>query len=243
MTDTQQDDQELKEDSPWTYPMIIIGVLVLLSGAVLYYYFGPSLAEIRGDSPQASARSTPIQMQIGDNSFVVPEHYTQYPRARRGGPRDSVALYAVLPNLEPYSLRTDQAFFTNEADNPVVYFQIALNRQPMTEAERVSLLYFDSLESGEGEEMPFGLTFYRFRSNSPYADQDLFLRVDDNGDVVALLCSRLSELVPSPNCRRDLEIPGNLTMSYRFKRAHLEDWEMIDTGLQQLAESFRDLSN
>lgn len=243
MTDTQQDDSELKEDSPWTYPMIIIGVLLLLSGAVLYYYFGPSLADIRGDSPQASARSTPILMQIGNNAFVVPEHFTQYPRARRGGPRDSVSLYAVLPELGPYSLRHDQAFFTNEADNPVVYFQIALNRQPMTEAERVSLLYFDSLESGEGEEMPFGLTFYRFRSNSSYADQDLFLRVDDEGNVVALICSRASELVPSPNCRRDLEIAGDLTVSYRFKRAHLEEWEMIDAGLQQLIESFRDLSN
>ncbi len=242
MTDTQQDDQELKEDSPWTYPMVIIGVLLLLSGLVLYYYFGPSLEDIRGDTPEASARSTPILVQIGDNSFVVPENYTQYPRARRGGPRDSIALYAVLPDLDPYSLRHDQDFFTNDADNPVVYFQISLNRQPMTEAERVSLLYFEGLESGEGEEMPFGLTFYRFRSNSSYADQDLFLRVEDDGAVVALICSRESELVPSPNCRRDLEIPGNLTMSYRFKRAHLADWESIDTGLQELVEELRDHS-
>ncbi len=240
MTDTQPSDQDLKEDSPWTYPMIIIGVLLLLSGLVFYYYFGPSLSDIRGDTPEASARSTAIQVQIGSNSFVIQENFTQYPRARRGGARDSISLYAVLPDMDPYSLRNDRDFFTNDADNPVVYFQIALNRQPMSEAERVDHLYFERLESGEGEEMPFGLTYYRFRNNSSYADQDLFLRVDDEGGVVAILCSRHSEIVPSPNCRRDLEIPGNLTMSYRFKRSHLSDWEAIDTALRALVETFRD---
>lgn len=235
----RNDDGELKEDSPWTYPLMIIGLLLVLSGLVLYYYFGPSISDIRGDTPEASARSTPIQVEIGGNSFVIPENFTQYPRARRGGMRDSISLYAVLPDFDPYTLRNDHHFFTNEADNPVVYFEVALNRQPLSEAERVNFIYFGNLESGVEEEMPFGLTFYRFAANTAYADQDLFLRVNDDGTVIAITCSRLSEIVPSPNCRRTLETDGGLSIAYRFKRHYLDQWEMIDAGVQTLVDGFR----
>ncbi len=239
MSDFESDGGDAKEDSPWTYPLLIIGMTLILSGAVAYYYFGPSLSDFRGDTPEASVRETPIHMQIGGSEFVIEENYTQFPRDRHGGARDSISLYAVLPTFEPYSYRNDQYFFENEADNPVVYFRIELTRLPMTEAERVELIYRERLADDEGEELDFGLTQYSFASTSSYADEDLFLGESADGQVIAFMCTQLSNMVPSPNCRRDLELPGGLRLSYRFKRAHIERWQEIDRGLFALVETFR----
>jgi hypothetical protein len=238
-TGAEMSDDEMHEESPWRYPLIIIIVTLALSGIVAYTYFGPSLEDLRGDTPEASARETPIHMEIGDSRFVIPENYTQYPRARRGGPRDSVALYAVFPTFEPYSVRHDRLFFENEPDNPIVYFEIHLARLPMTEQERIDQIYRERLADDAGEELGYGLTQYAFDSDSSYADEDLFLGQDEDGNEVAIICTKISTVVPSPNCRRDLELSDGLRLSYRFKRAHLERWREINTGLLNLVDAFR----
>jgi len=232
-------DEVVREDSPWTYPLIIVGLTLILSGAVAYYYFGPTLSDIRGDTPQASDRDAPIHMQIGGANFIISENYTQFPRARRGGSRDSISLYALLPGFEPYSIRNDQAFFQNEVDNPVIYFTIETERLPMTEVERVDMIYRDRIANPEGLDTGFGLTQHTFEPGSSYGDEDLFLGEDMNGNLIALMCTQLSNMVPSPNCRRETELPDGLRMTYRFKRAHLEDWYEIDAGLQRRIEAFR----
>lgn len=236
-------DDEVKEDSPWLYPLVILAITLILSGGVSYYYFGPSLSDFRGDTPEASARTTPIHMQIGSTNFVIPENFTQYPRARRGGIRDSVALYAMLPNLEPYSVRYDQYFFENNVDNPVVYFQIEIARLPMSESERLELIYRERLEEGLGTEIDNGLMQHNFANDSGYDDQELFVATKEDGTTVVILCTEFSNMVPSPNCRREMDIGNDLIMSYRFKRHHLDQWQDIDRGLLGLVASFRVPSN
>jgi hypothetical protein len=231
--------EEVKEESPWRYPAIIIVLTLILSGGVAYYYFGPSISDIRGDTPQASAKETPIHMEIGDSRFVIPENYTQYPRARRGGPRDSVSLYAIYPNFAPYARRHDDFFAENTPNNPVIYFEIHIQRLPMTEADRVEQIYREHLDGEEGQQLGFGLTEHHFANGTPYQDEDLFLGENDNGDVVAILCTQASSVVPSPNCRRDMELSDGLRLSYRFKRHHLEEWRAINEGLVNLVDSFR----
>jgi hypothetical protein len=230
---------ELHEESPWRYPLIIIVLTLLLSGGVAYYYFGPSISDIRGDTPEASARETPIHMEIGESRFVIPENYTQYPRARRGGPRDSVSLYAIFPTFEPYSVRHDRLFYENEPDNPIIYFEIHLARLPMTEEERIDQIYRERLAGTDGEELGYGLTQYAFSEDSSYADEDLFLGEDEDGKQIAFICTKISTVVPSPSCRREMELSDGLQLSYRFKRAHLERWREIDAGLVNLVDSFR----
>ena len=239
MSDSRSGEEDVREESPWRYPAIIVVLTLILSGGVAYYYFGPSISDFRGDTPQASGRETPIHMEIGGARFVIPENYTQYPRARRGGPRDSVSLYAVYPTFEPYTVRNDRLFYENEADNPVIYFEIQLARLPMTETERVDHIYRERLADQDGDELGYGLTLHEFASDSSYADEDLFLGEDEDGNTVAFLCTRLTTVVPSPNCRRDLELSDGLRLSYRFKRAHLEEWRQINSGLLDLVASYR----
>ncbi len=232
-------DEEVKEDSPWTYPLIIIGITLLLSVGVFYYYFGPSLSDIRGDTPEASARTASIHMAIGGTNFVIPENHTQFPRARRGGPRDSVALYALFPTFEAYTVRNDHHFIENGPENPINYFQIEISRLPMSETERVDLIYRERLSDAPSEETDFGLTRHEFADGTAYEDQDLFLATSDDGQMIAFICTQLTNQVPSPNCRREMILPDGLVLSYRFKQHYLPQWQQIDTGLQRLVTNFR----
>ena len=232
-------DEEVKEDSPWLYPLIILGITLLLSAGVSYYYFGPSISDFRGDTPEASARTSLIHMQIGTTNFVIAENFTQFPRARRGGSRDSVALYALYPTFEPYTVRNDPFFIHNGVDNPVVYFQIEIARLPMSEEQRVELIYRDFLTDGPGIDSGYGLTQHQFANDTGYDDQDLFLGTAADGSMVAILCTELTNMVPSPNCRREMALPDGLILSYRFKRHFLPEWQQINQGLIDRVAAFK----
>ena len=76
---------EAKQDSSWTLPLTIIGVTLLLCFGFVYYYFGPTISELQGNTPDPSASGAPISMSIGDVDLSVPTNFTRYPRARDGG--------------------------------------------------------------------------------------------------------------------------------------------------------------
>lgn len=216
--------------------MLLI-VLVFASG-FLYYYFGPSLNELQGNRPEASAHTTPVTLIIGRQKFVIPENFTQFPRARRGGVRENVALYAMLPNLEPFTIANEVTFESNEPDSPIVHFQIESIRSPFNEDQRIDRVYLPSVLDPTGERALYGLTHFQFLDGSGYQDQDLYIGTDDLGRRAALTCGRdRQEILPS-SCRRFTQLTDSLMLSYRFKRSRLRDWKEIDRGVRALALDF-----
>jgi len=245
----QHGEEIVTEESPWRYPAIIIALTLLLSGFVAYYYLGDGLPGLTGSLPRASVRETPIHMEIGDARFVVPENYTQYPRDRRDGTTDGISLYTLFPTREGYSARHSDLFQVSEheaeprdrllqTERFVIHFEVHIRRLPLSEADRVNDIYRERLVDPEGEVFNEELTKYTFSGESTYNDTDLLLG-EEGGNVVAILCTQRSNMVPNPNCRRTLDLPDGLRLSYRFKRAHLEDWRTINDGLIELIDSWR----
>ena len=216
--------------------MLLI-VLVFASG-FLYYYFGPSLNELQGNRPEASTHTTPVTLVIGGQKFVIPENFTQFPRARRGGARDNVALYAMLPDFKPFTIANELVFESNEADSPVVHFQLESIRSPFNEDQRIDRVYLPSVLDESGERALYGLTYFQFLDGSGYQDQDLYIGIDDLGRRAALTCGKdRQEILPS-NCRRYTQLTDQVMLSYRFKRSRLRDWKNIDAGIRNLALTF-----
>jgi hypothetical protein len=92
------------------------------------------------------------------------------------------------------------------------------------------------VEDMKGKPGPFGLRQYSFRADSGYRDQDLFVGATDGGPMT-LLCAKIAPEVISPSCMRDMPIGEEVSLSYRFKRAHLNQWRKIDAGIKtRLAE-------
>ncbi|MEM8784361.1 MAG: hypothetical protein AAGF19_00730 [Pseudomonadota bacterium] len=231
-------DDQAKTETGWRTAFNIIVVTLILSVGVLYYYFGPTISEIRGNKPQASASSAPVDLSIGEERFVIPENYTQFPRARRGGVRENVALYALMPKLEPFSAAFREIFESHEPNSPVLHFQLESFRGPFSESEHFERVLMREVEDVKGEPGPHGLTRYAFQTESGYRNEELFTFREPDGELVVIRCFKPLEQVQSPSCRRDLKLLPTVILSYRYKRTYLKTWREIDTNIRTLALSF-----
>lgn len=230
---------EAKQDSSWTLAFTVIGVTLLLSFGFVYYYFGPTLSELTGDAPDPTASEELISLSIGGESFLIRANYTRFPRARRGGNRNEVALYALLPKLEPYTLETQSVFSGNEADSPVIFFEVSDYQTALSEKQRFERIYLENTVDKKGRQGPYGFTIFQFSENSGYKDEDLFVYGKDTDSPVIIRCYKKSETIPSPHCRRDFRTSETLLLSYRYKRPWLAQWRAIDQALQNFVHSLR----
>ena len=74
--------------------------------------------------------------------------------------------------------------------------------------------------------------------DSGYGENDLFTGDSPKG-LLLLLCERASVEFPSPSCLAiDRPLAADLSYSYRFKRAHLAQWQAIATGMDGLLARF-----
>jgi len=230
---------EPKQDSSWSLALTVIGVTLLLSFGFVYYYFGPTLSELTGDAPDPTASEESVSLSIGGVAFLIPANFTRFPRARRGGARDQVALYALLPKLEPYSLDNQTAFDNNAPDSPVIFFDVSDYHTALSEKERFERIYMENVVDRKGRQGPYGFTVYAFSASSGYRDQDLFVYGKDTDHPVIIRCYRKTDIIPSPHCRRDFRLSDTLLLSYRYKRPWLAQWKAIDQALRSFVIALR----
>lgn len=244
-------EDDVKTESSWTGPLRILVIVLVLSAAFLYYYFGPTVEDIQGNNPRASASDHPIDITVAGQIFHIPENYTQFGRSRRGGEQDKVELYAILPTLEGYSVAFQEEFEGNATNSPVVHFSLFRSdfvpvdlkdrepEPPLTERARFERVYLPHVTNPDGEPERYGFVRYELSGSWGYANEDLYVHERENGELVVFRCIKESKEMPSPWCRRDMELGKNVSLSYRFKRPRLRNWEEINAGLLNLVERFR----
>lgn len=234
----QSNDELVRERPAWILPALVFLGVLTFSVAFLYYYFGPTPGELLGLDPRASSASSEVEAIVGNKRFLIPENYTRYPSQRGGGRIAAVDMHALLPDLEPYSSERQESFADNSAASDVVYFSLSESAAPLNSARRLKDIYSKYLETTEPAEGPDGLQLFPFRADSGYADQDLLVGKDSEERMLLLLCERQTALIESPNCSRSLLLGPNVELSYRYKRAHLDEWREIDTAISELIEAF-----
>ncbi|TNE36804.1 MAG: hypothetical protein EP347_09945 [Alphaproteobacteria bacterium] len=231
-------DENAQEQSSWGTMLRVLAILLVLSGGLLYYYFGPSYDDIQGNTPEFSFSTVPVDLSVGGMRFVIPENYTQFPRDRRGGVRENVALYAILPTMQPYTRDLASHFEDSSEESPIVHLQIESYRAPFNEEERFERIYRPKFISQDGAPGPDGLTAYKFREGTGYHGEDLYVGKDDLGRMIILRCSPFDSELLFPNCRRDTQLSPTVGLSYRFKRSRLANWRQIDDDVRTLVWSF-----
>lgn len=230
--DRSSDDQmgmQAKEDSSLTLPLTIIGVTLLVSLGFLYYYFGPSIGELTGNEVDPTTSQDLVKVTIQGTNFTIPGNHMRYPKDRRGGARERVALYALLPKFAPYSESKREIFESESVDSPVIYFEISGYQFALDEAGRFDELYREHIVDLNGHPGPDGLTMFEFDGSTGYKDEDVFTWDLDTDNPIIIRCYRKTPTIPMPDCRRDdAKIAENLVVSYRFKRHWLAEWRKID---------------
>jgi len=226
-----------KQRSGWFAPAIAFFVTACLSAVVFAYYFAPGPPGLGEELPEPTDATRAVALTIGSTRFRIPANYVLLTSARRGGALSEVALAAMLPGLDGYSLASAKDFAGNTADSPILNLKIRSGRAPLPEAERLDRIYRLQVEEPQGERQADGLTRFGFRPDSGYRGQELFTGAID-GRPIVILCDRLAADTPSPNCFRDSPYGEGLGLFYRFKRAHLARWREIDSAVKELLSGF-----
>lgn len=231
--------EEIKQESSWRYPIGIFLATLVLCAIFLYYYVGPSVEEFKGDLPSPAITEEPVSIQIADHIFAPAANYTVYPRARRGGSRDEVSLYALWPNMSGFTPGNRREFVDNDPQTRRIDMVIAKRTMPITEADRLERLYLPNTVDKRGVRTPYQLTKFAFadrRANVPtngYGDTELFVGADENDEVIALFCFKERSEIQSPECWRTFEYSDQIEVSYRFKRPFLPEWRAIDEAVRK----------
>lgn len=230
------DDETVRRRSGWLIPLSVFGVTFALSTAFLVYYLAPSRDSLRHETASPTSRADLVETSVGARPLRIAANYLIYESARKGGPRDEIALFALLPDLTGWSNWAADDFASNDANSKVVYLTVKA-KQSLSEADKLKRVWPDYIVDRNGTDGPHGLRQYAFRADSGYRNEDLFVGQTDAGPVV-LRCVRLASDVPSPNCLREKPLASGVSLTLRFKRAHLADWRDITAKADRLIASF-----
>ncbi len=234
--------EEVREESSWRYPFGIFLATLVLSAIFLYYYVGPSVDEISGNTPSPAITEEPVTFSVGGLAFSVPTNFTVYPRDRRGGERDEVALYALWPTMTGYTPARREEFIENPKDTRRIDIVIGRRVSTFGEQERIDILYLPYTNDRRGIRTPYQLVKYTFRDQrenvptSGYEDTELFLGEAEDEKTMALFCFEEREDIRSPDCWREYELSPTVSVSYRFKRHLLDEWRAIDARVRAFVE-------
>ena len=230
-----------KQLSGWLIPLTVFLVTAALSALFLIYYLAPLPPELIAEQPAPTDSTAPVALSVGGTVFHIPSSYIVFASARRGGPRESLDMAVLLPDLQGYSLELAQEFASNAPDSRVVNVTVREDARTLTEQEKLQRIYMPQVETNTTGPAPVGLTLYNFRADSGYRDEELY--VGDTGEGLILLrCTKQSFDVPSPSCLVDMALNSELSITYRFKRTHLERWHEVDSGIRALVGAFMDKS-
>ncbi len=232
-------DGEIKEESSWRYPLGIFMATLVLCAIFLYYYVGPSVEEIRGDVPSPAITEEAITVEIAGHHFAPAANFTVYPRARRGGSRTEISLYAMWPTMNGYSPAHRKEFIGNDPQSRRIDILISKRSSTFDEAQRFEVLYLPQTVDQRGIRTPYQLTKFSFkeqRTSVPtngYANTELFVGVDDDEAMLALFCFMERSDIPSPECWRTYGYSDDVEVTYRFKRPYLPEWRAIDSEVRE----------
>lgn len=234
--------EEIKQESSWRYPLGIFMATLVLCAIFLYYYVGPSVDDFSGNTPSPAITEEPIRVEIGGVVFAPAANYTVYPRARRGGVRDEVVLYALWPTMNGYTPAQRKEFIENDPDTRRIDIVISKRSSIFSEQERFEHLYLPETLDQSGVRTPYQLTKFAFkdqRANVPtngYSDTELFVGTDEDENLAAIFCFKEEEEVTSPECWREYEYGDTIEVSYRFKRPYLPEWRSLDAAVRDFVE-------
>jgi hypothetical protein len=227
--------------SGWLIPLAVFVVTAALSALILAYYLGPSAPGLGAEQPAQTDSTELVVLSIGDNGFHIPANYILFASARAGGPMEEVAMMALLPDLQGYTLGAAPEFGSNAPDSNVVNIVIRKEVMTLSAEDRLERIYRPFIALAEGTPTPFDARLYTFRMDSGYRDEELYVGESPAGTVL-LRCTRPAPDVPSPSCLGDIALGNGLTTTYRFKRAHLAQWQDIESGVRALAGALIDRS-
>jgi hypothetical protein len=203
-------------------------VLALLSIAISLggKWFGHSIA-MAGytDDP------TIHQVVIGNNVIVVPANTIRFAQARRDGIAPRLDLYLRYPQMDGYSEAASGDFNHTGTAKNIIFLSFEQQMMSRDMSGRFAPIY-SALIVQPGIPGPGGTTVYSFNDKSGYLNEVLVVGKRQGKDPFVARClsgpNAGESLAP---CERDIHVGGDLSLTYRFPKEFLGDWQAMDAAI------------
>ena len=230
---------EVHAHSSWILPAILLTVAALIAGGFYIFFTGPTVEDLQGNTTWPTASTATADIHIDNAVFRIPANYTKLRRSRSDGDADDIPMFALLPGITPWTQNEAAEFRSNDAKARVMELSLAVDKTPLT--------YQDKFERGirplsttpDGIEGPFGLTTYKFTKDSGYETTEWFSAKLEDGSMFVMRCDASATPSFGSNCTRVTRLADGISLTYRYKRAHLANWKTIDAAVLKRIASFR----
>ena len=202
-------------------------VLALLSVAISLggKWLGRSIA-MAGYTDDTTVR----QVVIGKDIITVPANFIRFDQARRDGIASRLDLYLRYPEMDGYSTAARDDFNHAEAKR-IIFLSFEPRMMSRDMSGRFAPIY-SALIVKPGTPGPDGMTLYGFTEKSGYLNEVLAVAERPGRDPFVARClsgpSAEESLAP---CERDIQVGDDLSLTYRFPRELLADWQALDTAI------------
>ncbi len=236
---------KLSRDSEWFAPLILglgaVSIIGLIT--VLVFIAEPPLRELaKSEQPIFDLSPDPVDLDIGRLRLRVPKNYIRRAEKTPDNRIKEILLHALLPNLAPYHEKNWWLFEDKTPTSRLVQIRFLEETGRHNETHRFLHFYNNKLLLSSQGQAPEGLTHYLFKPSINRPHEDVFTGKDRHDRRLLYLCFRPNPLSFAPNCSRTFPFAASISLTYRFKRAHLQNWNEIDNRVQDLIKKFDALS-
>jgi hypothetical protein len=202
--------------------------LALLSAAISFggRWFGRSIA-MAGHTDDTTIH----EVVIGNNLIAVPANFIRFEQARRDGVASRLDLYLRYPEMDGYSEAARDDFNHTGSSKDIVFLSFEPQMMSRDMSGRFAPIY-SALIVQPGTAGPGNTTLYGFTEKSGYLNEILAVgkRAGKDPFVARCLVGPSGEESLAP-CERDIQVGDSLSLTYRFPKEFLGDWQALDAAI------------
>ncbi|RWH31921.1 hypothetical protein [Mesorhizobium sp.] len=205
----------------------VFAALALLSVAISLggKWLGRSIA-MAGYTDDTTVR----QVVMGNNVISVPANFIRFDQARRDGNASRLDLYLRYPEMDGYSTAARDDF-NHATTRKIIFLSFEPRMMSRDMSGRFAPIY-SALIVKPGTPGPGGATLYGFAEKSGYLNEVLAVADRPGKDPFVARClsgpSAEESLAP---CERDIQVGDDLSLTYRFPRELLGNWQVLDAAI------------
>ena len=201
--------------------LALLSVAISLGGK----WFGHTIA-----MPGYTDDTTVRRVVIGNNVISVPANFIRFDQARHDGIASRIDLYLRYPQMDGYSEPARDDFNHMGASRNIIFLSFEQQMMSRDMSGRFAPIY-SALIIQPGIAGPGGTTVYGFNEKSGYLNEVLVVGKRQGDPFVARCLSGPSAGQSLAPCERDIHVGDDLSLTYRFPKEFLGDWQALDAAM------------
>lgn len=213
--------------------------LVALAGLTLAVHAGGRFAGTVLARGGHTASTETYSVTMGNDLLAITANMIRFKSQRRSGEQERLDLYMLFPGSEGYSEVRKEWFNDRvQGDRRLVFVTIDERQMSRDMSGRLQPIYA-AITVPAGDSTESGLERRTFRPDAGYANEILLVGPQETGNErYVVRCLDGPEAAAAMTaCERDIHVGANLSLTYRFPRSMLPQWQALEAEIRAFAIS------